>query len=88
MTPQQVELLEALITSHPKHAAYTKLERISQLERMMSFYIAKADLPENPRKMKLMFNGFVSTLDYAINTIKLYDNLTNGLDVLYKEVKK
>jgi len=86
MTPQQVETLQALIHSHPKHAPYTALERISQLERMMSFYVSKTEIA--PHKQAMIFNGFISALEYAINTIKLYDQVANGLVDLGLEVKK
>lgn len=77
MTPQQVEELKDLVHRHPKHAASTKLERIAQLERMMDFYLSKAEVA--PKKQSMMFHAFASTLDYSINTIKLYDQITNSL---------
>lgn len=77
MTPQQVSQLLELINSHPKHTPYTKLERIAQLERMSDFYATKSEVA--PAKQQKQFAGYIATLEYAVNTIKLYDQLTNGL---------
>lgn len=57
-----------------------KLERrLQRLERMISFYQSKVDMPDIPEKQANMFKGFISSLQYAITMIKMHRSLTKEL---------
>lgn len=79
MTPQQVD---ELIKNYPKLSEAKFKRRVARLERIRDFYKSKA--PES-KDGGYMFNTFVSALNYAIEIMKKYRQLTIKLHKLARE---
>lgn len=67
---------------HPPLSRETVERRMPRLKRMQAFYEEKA--PGAPEGQKAMFYDFVSALEYAMDTMKHYDDLTQRLAALRK----
>lgn len=82
MTQHLLDEVLSLVEECPTLSAATVERRIERLKRMAAFYEAKAP---NSEDGGLLFNSFVSALDYAVNIINAYDALTKKMAELAKE---
>ena len=79
---------EKIIELARQHSVPSELKlerRMERMQRMTSFYESKIGTPDIPEKQANMFNGFVSSLLYAMTMIKMYRKLTKALNELAEE---
>lgn len=83
MEDKYFEEIKRLAKSHPGLGEEKLEKQLHRLERMKNFYKDKAiDAPE---KQGFMFQGFVTALEYAETSLRMYHALAKELNKITEE---